>query len=340
MVVPLYQWFHPPPPAASKTTIRRQVVAVVTMRELLESGVHFGHQTRRWDPKMRRFIFGERGGIYIINLEQTLQLLEEAAAFARNLSERGGTVLFVGTKKQAQDSIEEHAKRVGMPYVNHRWLGGLLTNWRTISGRIDRLHESRRLREEGQLDLLPPKERISMLAELERLESHLGGVADMKRQPDALLVVDLRKEAIAVREARRLGLPVVALVDTNCDPDEADYVVPGNDDAIKSCDLVIRTIADAIEAGKQKVKPEEFKEQTSPEPAAAAEPVAEEGPAAEETAPAEEAPAVEETAPAEEAPAVEETAPADEAPAAEETAPAEEAPAAEETAPAEEVPAE
>jgi len=302
MVVPLYQWFHPPPPAASKTTNRRQVVAVVTMRELLESGVHFGHQTRRWDPKMRRFIFGERGGIYIINLEQTLQLLEEAASFARNLAERGGTMLFVGTKKQAQDSIEEQAKRVEMPYVNHRWLGGLLTNWRTISGRIDRLHELRRLKEEGQLDLLPPKERISMLAELERLESHLGGVADMKRQPDAMLVVDLRKEAIAVREARRLGLPVVALVDTNCDPDEADYVVPGNDDAIKSCDLVIRTIADAIEAGKQKVKPEEFEEQAPSEPEAPAEAVAE-VPAAEETAPAEDAPAVEETAPAQEVPA-------------------------------------
>ena len=178
-------------------------MAAVSMRELLEAGVHFGHQTRRWDPKMRRFIFGERGGIYIINLEQTLQLLEEAAAFSRNLAERGGTILFVGTKKQAQDSIEEHAKRVGMPYVNHRWLGGLLTNWRTISSRIDRLHELRRLKEEGQLDLLPPKERISMLAELERLESHLGGVADMKRQPDALLVVDLRKEAIAVREAQQ-----------------------------------------------------------------------------------------------------------------------------------------
>jgi small subunit ribosomal protein S2 len=242
------------------------------MRELLEAGVHFGHQTRRWDPKMRRFIFGERGGIYIINLEQTLQLLEEAAAFARNLAERGGTMLFVGTKKQAQDSIEEQAKRVGMPYVNHRWLGGLLTNWRTISARIDRLHELRRLKEEGQLDLLPPKERISMLAELERLESHLGGVADMKRQPDALLVIDLRKEAIAVREARRLGLPVVALVDTNCDPDEADFVVPGNDDAIKSCDLVIRAIADALEAGKQKVKPEEFAE------AAAQPPVRDSGP--------------------------------------------------------------
>ena len=305
MVVPLYQWFHPPPPAVSKATNRRQVVAVVTMRELLEAGVHFGHQTRRWDPKMRRFIFGERGGIYIINLEQTLQLLEEAAAFARNLAERGGTVLFVGTKKQAQDSIEEQAKRVGMPYVNHRWLGGLLTNWRTISGRIDRLHELRRLNEEGQLELLPPKERISMVAELERLENHLGGVADMKRQPDAMLVVDLRKEAIAIREARRLGLPVVALVDTNCDPDEADYVVPGNDDAIKSCDLVIRTIADAIEAGKQKVKPEEFNGQApakseeapaadaeaAPKDEAPAEPVAEEAPASEEPAPTEQVPA-------------------------------------------------
>jgi small subunit ribosomal protein S2 len=285
-------------------------LAVVTMRELLEAGVHFGHQTRRWDPKMRRFIFGERGGIYIINLELTLQLLEEASAFARNLAERGGTMLFVGTKKQAQDSIEEHAKRVGMPYVNHRWLGGLLTNWRTISGRIDRLHELRRLREEGQLDLLPPKERISMLAELERLESHLGGVADMKKQPDAVLVVDLRKEAIAVREARRLGLPVVALVDTNCDPDDADYVIPGNDDAIKSCDLVIRTIADAMEAGKQRVKPEEFaKAQTTEE----TETPAEEAPAEEQVVAAESA---EEAAQTEEAaqPPVRDSGPTEEEP--------------------------
>ena len=248
---------------------------VVTMRELLEAGVHFGHQTRRWDPKMRRFIFGERGGIYIIDLEQTLQLLEEAAAFTRNLAERGGTVLFVGTKKQSQDAVESHAKRVGMPYVNHRWLGGLLTNWRTISSRIERLHELRRLSEEGQLELLPPKERLSMLAELERLESHLGGVADMKRQPDALLVVDLRKEAIAVREAKRLNLPVIALVDTNCDPDEADYVVPGNDDVIKACELVIRTIADSIDAGKQKVKVEEFESAPAEETQALAEEPAE-----------------------------------------------------------------
>jgi small subunit ribosomal protein S2 len=275
-------------------------MSVVSMRELLEAGVHFGHQTRRWDPKMKRFIFTERGGIYIIDLQQTLQLLEEAAAFARNLAARGGTMLFVGTKKQAQDAVEDEAKRVGMPYVNHRWLGGLLTNWRTISGRIERLHELRRLKEEEQLELLPPKERIAMLAELERLESHLGGVADMKRQPDAVVIIDLRKEQIAVREARRLGLPIVALVDTNSDPDEADYVIPGNDDAIRSCSLVVRTIATAIEEGKQQVQQREFAtpapeaEAPAEEPAAAEEPVEDEQPAqpesAEEPAAAEEKP--------------------------------------------------
>jgi small subunit ribosomal protein S2 len=233
-------------------------VAVVSMRELLEAGVHFGHQTRRWNPKMRRFIFAERGGIYIIDLQQTAALLEDAHEFARNLAERGGSLLFVGTKKQAQDAVEEQAKRVGMPYVNHRWLGGLLTNWRTISNRIDRLHDLRRLRDDGQLELLPPKERIAMLGELEKLEANLGGVADMKRQPDAMFVLDLRKEALAVREARRLGMPIVALVDTNCDPDEADHVIPGNDDAIRSCSLVVRVIADAIEQGKQKMKPAEM----------------------------------------------------------------------------------
>ncbi|MFL5970465.1 MAG: 30S ribosomal protein S2 [Gaiellaceae bacterium] len=231
---------------------------VVSMRELLEAGVHFGHQTRRWNPKMRRFIFTERGGIYIIDLQQSLQLLEEAHAFARNLSERGGSILFVGTKKQSQSAVEEQAKRVGMPYVSHRWLGGLLTNWRTISDRIDRLHELRRLKEEGQLDLLPAKERISMLGELEKLDENLGGVADMKRQPDAVFIVDLRKEQLAVREARRLGLTVIALVDTNCDPDEADYVIPGNDDAIRSCDLIVRVIADGIAAGRQKATPADF----------------------------------------------------------------------------------
>src|SRR5213592_1536522 len=228
------------------------------MRELLEAGVHFGHQTRRWNPKMRRFIFTEGGGIYIIDLQQTLQLLEEAHAFARNLAERGGSILFVGTKKQSQLAVEEQAKRVGMPFVSHRWLGGLLTNWRTISARIDRLHELRRLKEDGQLELLPAKERISMEGELEKLEENRGGVADMKKQPDAVFIVDLRKEQLAVREARRLGLPIIALVDTNCDPDEAAYVIPGNDDAIRSCSLVIRAIAEAIEAGKAKVTPAEM----------------------------------------------------------------------------------
>ncbi|HVA30865.1 MAG TPA: 30S ribosomal protein S2 [Gaiellaceae bacterium] len=233
-------------------------MAVVSMRELLEAGVHFGHQTRRWNPKMRRFIFTERSGIYIIDLTQTSERLEEAALFVRNLAERNGTVLFVGTKKQAQDAVESEAKRVGMPYVNHRWLGGLLTNWRTMSDRIERLHEMRRLRDEGQMDLLPAKERIAMAGELEKLEANLGGVADMRRQPDAVFIIDLKKEALAVREARRLGLPVVALVDTNCDPDESDYIVPGNDDAIRSCALIARVIADAVAAGKQKVTAKEM----------------------------------------------------------------------------------
>jgi small subunit ribosomal protein S2 len=233
-------------------------MAVVSMRELLEAGVHFGHQTRRWNPKMRRFIFTERSGIYIIDLTQTAERLEEAAQFVRNLAERNGTILFVGTKKQSQDAVENEAKRVGMPYVNHRWLGGLLTNWRTMSDRIERLHELRRLRDEGQMELLPAKERISMAGELEKLEANLGGVAEMRRQPDAVFIIDLKKEQLGVREARRLGLPVVALVDTNCDPDEADYVIPGNDDAIRSCGLITRVIADAVAAGKQKVTAQEM----------------------------------------------------------------------------------
>src|SRR5690242_3934261 len=261
----------------------------VSMRELLEAGVHFGHQTRRWNPKMRRFIFGERGGIYIIDLQKTLESLEEAQSFVRNLGERGGTVLFVGTKKQAQDSVEEEAKRTGMPYVNHRWLGGLLTNWRTISERIEHLHELRRLQEEGQLDLLPPKERISMQGELEKLEANLGGVADMRRQPDAVVIIDLRKEQLAVREARRLNIPVIALVDTNCDPDEADFVIPGNDDAIRSCSLVVHALGDAIAEGKNRATPADF----APAPAeeqpqeAPAEPEAAQGAAPEPQAEAE-----------------------------------------------------
>ena len=253
-------------------------MSVVTMRELLEAGVHFGHQTRRWNPKMRRYIFTERGGIYIIDLQQTLSLVEEAHAFVRNVAERGGSVLFVGTKKQSQDSIEEEAERVGMPYVSHRWLGGLLTNWRTISERLERMHELRRLRDEGQLELLPAKERMTMAAELEKLETNLGGVDDMKRLPDAIFVVDLKKEQLAIREARRLGLPVVALVDTNCDPDDADYVIPGNDDAIRSCSLIIRAIANGIEAGKQKVTAGEMTAPKNGQPEAAPAPAAEETP--------------------------------------------------------------
>ena len=282
----------------------------VSMRELLEAGVHFGHQTRRWNPKMRRFIFGERGGIYIIDLQKTAESLEEAQSFARNLAERGGTVLFVGTKKQAQDAVEQEAKRTGMPYVNHRWLGGLLTNWRTITERIEHLHELRRLRDEGQLDLLPPKERISMQAELEKLEANLGGVADMRRQPNAVFIVDLRKEQLAVREARRLGLPVIALVDTNCDPDEADFVIPGNDDAIRSCSLVVRAIADAIAEGKQRATPADFAppaEEPQPE-AVEAEPA--EAPAPEpsqEPEPAAEAPPEPEPVPVPDTPSEEES---------------------------------
>ena len=253
------------------------------MRELLEAGVHFGHQTRRWNPKMKRFIFTERGGIYIIDLQQTLALVQEAHDFVKNIADRGGSVLFVGTKKQSQDAVEAEAKRVGMPYVNHRWLGGLLTNWRTISDRIDRLHELRRLRDEDQLGLLPAKERITMLAELEKLESNLGGVADLRKQPDAAFIVDLRKEQLAVREARRLGMPVIALVDTNCDPDESDYPIPGNDDAIRACSLITRVIADGIEAGKQKVAPQEMVQDLQPE----AEQAAPEEPAAEQESPTE-----------------------------------------------------
>jgi small subunit ribosomal protein S2 len=255
---------------------------VVSMKELLEAGVHFGHQTRRWNPKMKRFIFTERGGIYIIDLQQTQELVDEAHNFAKAIAERGGSVLFVGTKKQAQDSVRDEAKRVGMPYVNNRWLGGLLTNWRTISDRIQRLHELRGLKQESMLDLLPAKERIQMEAELEKLESNLGGVADMRRQPDAIFIVDLRKEQLAVREAKRLGMPVIALVDTNCDPDEADYIIPGNDDAIRSCSVIVKAIADGIEAGKQRVTEAELKARSAKKDEAPAteEPAAVEEPAA------------------------------------------------------------
>ena len=246
------------------------------MRELLEAGVHFGHQTRRWNPKMRRYIFGERGGIYLIDLTKTLELLEEAHEFARNIAERNGTVLFVGTKKQAQNAVAENATRVGMPYVSNRWLGGLLTNWRTISERIAYLHDLRRLKADGQLDLLPSKERLGMEADLVKLEANLGGVADMKRQPDAVFVIDLKKELLAVRETHRLGVPVIGLVDTNADPDEAEYVIPGNDDAIRSCDLVARVVADGIAAGRSKVTTTEMAAPVAEEPAAETEATPEE----------------------------------------------------------------
>ncbi len=285
-------------------------MSVVSMRELLEAGVHFGHQTRRWNPKMRRYIFTERGGIYIIDLEQTLDLLEQAYSFVRNIAERNGTVLFVGTKKQAQDAVVEQATRVGMPYVSNRWLGGLLTNWRTISTRIERLHELRRLKQDSQLELLPAKERLAMLAELEKLESNLGGVADLKRQPDAIFIVDLRKEQLAVREAQRLGMPVIALVDTNCDPEEADYVVPGNDDAIRSCNLIVRVIADGIMAGKSRTTVEEMEGKTAAEaPAAVEAPVAPQPVEAPEPIAAPEAPVTPEPAAAPEPSVVEEITP-------------------------------
>jgi len=229
----------------------------VGIRELLEAGVHFGHQTRRWNPKMRRFIHGERGGIYIIDLLQTQRLLEQAQDFAGELARRGGIVLFVGTKKQARDGIKDVAEAAGMPYVNHRWLGGLLTNFQTINQRIRRLHDLERYETEGQLALLPTRERLSAEADLAKLRANLGGVKYMQRTPDAMFVIDLKTEAIAVREAQRLRIPIIGLVDTNCDPDGIDYVVPGNDDAIKSCAIVTHAIGDAARDGRLSFTAEE-----------------------------------------------------------------------------------
>jgi small subunit ribosomal protein S2 len=232
-------------------------MAETGIKELLEAGVHFGHQTRRWNPRMRRFIFGERDGIHIIDLLKTEHLLEEAKRFAAETAEKGGTILFVGTKKQARDSVREWAERGRMPFVNQRWLGGLLTNYHTISSRIERLHELTSLNEEGQLDLLPTKERMSMEAELRKLEYNLGGVRDMKRLPQAVFIVDLKTEAIALREAERLGLPIIGLVDSNVDPDPVEFPIPGNDDAIRSCELVIGTIGEAIADSANKWRVEE-----------------------------------------------------------------------------------
>jgi small subunit ribosomal protein S2 len=229
------------------------------LKELLEAGVHFGHQTRRWNPNMRRFIFGEMDGIHVIDLIQTEALLENARRFAGELASGGGTVLFVGTKKQARDVVQEWADRCQMPYVNKRWLGGLLTNFNTMSGRISRLHELNGWKEEGKLDLLPTKERMGMEAELAKLEYNLGGVRDMDRLPDAVFVTDLKTEEIAVHEAARLRIPIIGLVDTNCDPTPVDYVIPGNDDAIRSCQLVIGTIGAAIEEGSSAWRVQEEK---------------------------------------------------------------------------------
>ncbi len=226
-------------------------MAAVSMRELLEAGVHFGHQTRRWNPKMRRFIFTERGGIYVIDLQKTIVLAQEAHEMVRDIAAQGGTVLFVGTKKQAREAVATQAQRCGMPFVNHRWLGGLLTNFRTITERIQRLHELRRLNEEGQLELLPAKERLVRLHELGKLEKNLSGVADMDKIPSAIFVIDLTAEQLAVHEAKRLNIPLIGLVDTNCDPDQVDLAIPGNDDAIRSCDLIGRVIADGVIEGRK-----------------------------------------------------------------------------------------
>jgi small subunit ribosomal protein S2 len=232
-------------------------MADVGLKELLEAGVHFGHQTRRWNPKMRRFIFGERTGIYLIDLEKTHALLQQAQRFAAEISHRGGTVLFVGTKKQARDGIKEVAEAAGQPYVNHRWLGGLLTNYQTMSARIRRLHDLERYAADGQLSLLPTRERLSAEADLAKLQANLGGVKNMQRVPDAMFVIDLKTEAIAVREAQRLRIPIIGLVDTNCDPDGIDYVIPGNDDAIRACNLITAAIGDVVQQGRARFRAEE-----------------------------------------------------------------------------------
>ena len=229
-------------------------MAVVSMKQLLEAGVHFGHQTRRWNPKMAKYIFTERNGIYIIDLQKTVKKLDEAYSFVRDLSAQGGEILFVGTKKQAQESIRDEATRCGMHFVNARWLGGMLTNFRTIRKRIDRMEQLKAMQEDGTFDLLPKKEVVKLELEMEKLDKYLGGVKDMKTLPKALFIVDPHKERIAVSEARKLHIPIVAIVDTNCDPDEIDYVIPGNDDAIRAVKLISAAMADAALEGKQGVQ--------------------------------------------------------------------------------------
>ncbi len=226
-------------------------MSVISMKQLLEAGVHFGHQTRRWNPKMAEYIFTERKGIYNMDLQKTVKKIEEAYAFVKSVAEAGQEVLFVGTKKQAQDSIKEEAERIGMYWVNARWLGGMLTNFKTIKKRIERLEQLNKMEEDGTFDLLPKKEVTNLKGERDKLEKYLGGIKDMKKLPGALFVVDPRKEKIAIEEAKKLGIPVVAIVDTNCDPEDIDYVIPGNDDAIRAVKLIASTIANAIIEGNQ-----------------------------------------------------------------------------------------
>ena len=243
-------------------------MGVISMKQLLEAGVHFGHQTRRWNPKMAQYIFTERNGIYIIDLQKTVKKLEEAYMFVRDVAANGDTVLFVGTKKQAAESVKEEALRAGVHFVNARWLGGMMTNFKTIQRRIQRLAQLRKMEEDGTFDRLPKKEVIKLKLEIEKLEKFLGGIKDMKKLPGALFVVDPRKEKIAVAEAKKLGIPVVAIVDTNCDPDEVDYIIPGNDDAIRTIKLIAQTMADAVLEGRQGEQIEEKVEAEEEETAA------------------------------------------------------------------------
>ena len=310
-------------------------MAVVTMRQMLEAGVHFGHQTRRWNPKMKRFIFGERNGIYIIDLDQTMSRVQSAYEFVRDLCAKGGTVLFIGTKKQAQDPVRSYAEKSNMPYVNERWLGGMLTNFETISKRVAKMAEYRRMRDSGEFEAMPKKEALLISRELAKLERNLGGIAQMEKLPSAVFILDTKEEHIAVTEANKLGIPIVAVVDTNCDPDIIQYVIPGNDDAIRSGSLMCRVIADAVDEGrviasKRPGAAQPPKARTADEEAAIAAQQAEARRQAAAAAAEREARIAAQAAKAEEAPAADE-APAAEAPAAEETPAEADAPAAETT---------
>ena len=246
-------------------------MSVVSMKQLLEAGVHFGQQTRRWNPKMAEYIFTERNGIYIIDLQKTVKKLEEAYMFVRDIAAEGDEILFVGTKKQAQDSIKEEAQRCGMPYVNARWLGGMLTNFSTIKRRIKRLGQLQAMKADGTFDILPKKEAAKLDLEIEKLEKFMGGITEMKKQPAAMFIVDPRKERIAVAEAKKLGIPIIAIVDTNCDPDEIDYVIPGNDDAIRAVKLIAGAMADAVIEGRQGMQGAAAVEEEAPAEEAVAE---------------------------------------------------------------------